>query len=113
MPTPTTAHQAQLPAIIAQQQLSLDQLCKRHHVARLLVFGSVTRPDFDPSRSDIDFWVEFKPIAFSEYASNYFAFAEALAKLFTQPIDLISGEIRNPIIRSSVYQDQQEVYVDS
>jgi predicted nucleotidyltransferase len=29
-------------------------LCQRHGIARLELFGSVLRDDFDPSRSDID-----------------------------------------------------------
>jgi predicted nucleotidyltransferase len=34
--------------------------CRRHHIRRLALFGSVLRPDFHPD-SDIDVLVEFEP----------------------------------------------------
>lgn len=39
---------------------SLDALCRRHHIRRLSLFGSVTRADFGPD-SGIDVLVEFIP----------------------------------------------------
>lgn len=39
---------------------SLAQFCKRHHICKLSVFGSVLRDDFRPD-SDVDFLVEFEP----------------------------------------------------
>jgi len=48
------------------QRVPLDQqyivaFCRRHHIQRLSLFGSVLRDDFDPEASDIDFLVEFQP----------------------------------------------------
>ena len=37
----------------------LPALKKRYPIARLAMFGSVTRQDFDPQESDIDILVEF------------------------------------------------------
>ena len=34
--------------------------CRRHHVRKLSLFGSVLRPDFSPD-SDVDVLVEFEP----------------------------------------------------
>ncbi len=39
----------------------INALCRKHPVARLLVFGSVLRDDFNPESSDIDLLVRFKP----------------------------------------------------
>lgn len=38
----------------------LARFCRRHHIRRLALFGSVLREDFD-LRSDVDFLVEFQP----------------------------------------------------
>ena len=38
----------------------IADFCKRHHIRRLSLFGSVLREDFGPD-SDIDVLVEFKP----------------------------------------------------
>ena len=37
----------------------LVEICRRHHVRRLEVFGSAAVGDFDPENSDIDFLVNF------------------------------------------------------
>jgi hypothetical protein len=39
---------------------SVRDFCRRHHIARLSLFGSVLTADFAPE-SDIDVLVEFKP----------------------------------------------------
>jgi uncharacterized protein len=38
----------------------LEEFCKRHHIVRLALFGSVLREDFGPD-SDVDVLVEFAP----------------------------------------------------
>ena len=47
---------------ITIDQDRLEQLCRRHGVARLSFFGSVVRDDFGPD-SDVDVLVEFAPSA--------------------------------------------------
>jgi predicted nucleotidyltransferase len=44
-----------LPIRVPRSELA--ELCRRHHIARLSLFGSVLREDFGPS-SDIDVLVE-------------------------------------------------------
>jgi predicted nucleotidyltransferase len=46
------------PIEIDQKQLS--QFCRRNHIERLSLFGSVLRDDFGP-KSDLDVLVEFEP----------------------------------------------------
>lgn len=38
---------------------AVADFCRRHHIRRLALFGSVLRPDFQPD-SDIDVLVEFE-----------------------------------------------------
>ncbi len=38
----------------------LAEFCRRNHIQRLSLFGSILRDDFGPD-SDVDFLVEFEP----------------------------------------------------
>ena len=38
----------------------IEELCRRHGVTHLELFGSATGPSFDPDRSDFDFLAEFE-----------------------------------------------------
>jgi predicted nucleotidyltransferase len=38
----------------------LAEFCRKHHIRKLSLFGSVLRPDFGPG-SDVDVLVEFEP----------------------------------------------------
>jgi hypothetical protein len=46
-------------ALIEQQKESIADLCQRHEVRRLDLFGSAARGDFQSERSDLDFVVQF------------------------------------------------------
>src|SRR3954466_7340490 len=45
---------------ISIDQTGLAALCRRHHIRKLALFGSVLRDDFRPD-SDVDVLVEFEP----------------------------------------------------
>lgn len=98
--------------LIAERRAEIAALCQRFGVRRLDVFGSAARgSDFDPSRSDLDFVVEFEP---QEPASNYrsyFGLKEALEQLLGRPVDLVTeSTIRNPYLRASVEQGRKLLY---
>ena len=48
----------QLPIDIPREKIA--EFCRRHHIKRLSLFGSVLRDDFRPD-SDVDVLVEFAP----------------------------------------------------
>ena len=47
-------------ARIAVDRERIADFCRRHHIRRLSLFGSVLRDDFGPD-SDVDMLVEFEP----------------------------------------------------
>lgn len=49
-----------MPARIAIDRARIADFCRRHHIRRLALFGSVLRDDFAPD-SDVDVLVEFDP----------------------------------------------------
>ena len=49
-----------MPAAIEVDRERIAEFCRRHHIRRLALFGSVLRDDFTPD-SDVDVLVEFEP----------------------------------------------------
>jgi predicted nucleotidyltransferase len=99
-------------AIIRKKIPEIARIAERRRVRRLGVFGSATSDRFDPETSDIDFVVEFKPMAPVEHAEAYFGLAEDLARLFCREIDLVElSAVQNPIFRESVEETCKDVYV--
>lgn len=89
----------------------LAALCRRYSVARLELFGSGASAAFDAERSDLDFLVEFEPLAQGEFADAYFGLLEGLERLFNRRIDLVVGSaIRNRYFRESVDRTKTLLY---
>jgi uncharacterized protein len=96
---------------IGLKREQIAELCRRHQVRRLALFGSAARQDFDPKRSDLDFLVEFQPLAPGTYARTYFGLLEALQQLFGRRVDLVeAGSVRNPYIRQEIETWQETLY---
>ena len=97
--------------IIREKIPDLAGIAARHRARRLGIFGSATGDRFDPASSDIDFVVEFEPMAPAEHAEAYFGLAEGPARLFCREIDLVElSAIRNPIFRESVKENCRDIY---
>jgi hypothetical protein len=96
--------------ILAKRE-EIAALCRQHHVRRLSVFGSATRDDFDPARSDVDLLVEFDTDAIDRYARNFFSLEESMVNLFDPKVDLITeGVIQSPYRLRSIEADKVLVY---
>lgn len=96
---------------IATRREEIADLCRKHHVRRLAVFGSAVRDDFDPELSDIDLRVEFDALSAVPYADNYFALRDAFIGLFGREVDLLSSPtIRNPYFKKELEASQVLLY---
>jgi predicted nucleotidyltransferase len=96
---------------LAQHQAELEQLCRRYRVRRLDLFGSAVTDRYRPAESDLDFLVEFEPLAVGTYADTYFGLHEALEELFGRTVDLVvASAIKNPYFRQSVEQSKVPLY---
>jgi uncharacterized protein len=49
-----------MPARLALDSSQIEAFCRRHHIRKLALFGSVLRDDFRPD-SDVDVLIEFEP----------------------------------------------------
>jgi predicted nucleotidyltransferase len=99
-------------ALIEKQQAAVADLCQRHRVRRLEVFGSGARGvDFDPQRSDVDFLVEFDMAGGAPTRKTFFALRDELAVLLGRPVDLVmAGSLTNPFVKAEVERSREPVY---
>ena len=98
-------------AAIETQKDRLTELCRRHRVRRLEVFGSAADGSFEPGRSDLDFLVEYFPLMPGEHYEAYFGLWEDLQALFQSKIDLVeSHTLRNPYFIQEVNASRKTVY---
>ena len=97
--------------LISQHSDELAELCRRHHVKRLEIFGSAAVGDFNPETSDIDFLVDYHPFPGPGKADAYFGLLEDLQRLFDRQIDLVVDRaIENPYFRQNVDNSKVAVY---
>jgi len=98
-------------ALIRPHLDAIAGLCRHHDVRRLALFGSAAREDFDPLRSDVDFLVDFEPMAPGSYADAYFGLLLDLERLLGRPVELVvASAIKNPYFRESVERTQALLY---
>lgn len=93
---------------IEVDEARLADLCRRHHVRELSLFGSAARGEMRPD-SDIDLLVEFLPdadVGLVEHAGLMLD----LQKLLGRKVDLVSKNGLKPRIRNYVLADAQLVY---
>ena len=98
--------------LVAERTEEIAELCRKHQVQRLDLFGSAATGDFDPDSSDLDFLVAFLPEANATYVGVYHRLYTGLNELFDRPVDLvIETEFRNPYFREALEESRTPVYV--
>lgn len=88
------------------------ELCRKHRVKTLSVFGSILTDRFN-DQSDIDLLVDFEQADLEsfDYVSNYFDLKDSLEQLFNRTVDLIEyGENLNPIFKALVDKKKRIIY---
>lgn len=108
---PTTAPCPGIPAFILEKMVEIERICAETGVAKMWLFGSALRVDFDPLKSDLDILVEFSAPDAPGISERYFTLAENLEQVFRRPVDLItSRSIKNPIFAEHVRSSVRPIY---
>lgn len=82
--------------------------CRRHHILKLSLFGSVLRDDFRPD-SDIDVLVEFEPG--HEVGWGILDIEEELARLFGgHEVDMVREKYLNRRLRGRIFASAEVQY---
>ena len=86
---------------------SIAGFCRRYHVRRLSLFGSVLRDDFGAG-SDVDVLVEFEPGQAPGLA--FFGMADELSDILGRKVDLNTPGFLSRYIRDDVIAEAQVQY---
>ena len=93
-------------------RLKIAEFCRRNHIRRLALFGSVLRDDFTQD-SDIDMLVEFYPA----HVPGFFDLVrmeEKLSSLFNgQKVDLRTLQDLSRYFRDDVLATAETLYVEN
>lgn len=93
-----------------QYMNQIRQLCQKHNVSELFVFGSILGDSYSED-SDIDFLVDFSEVSLEEYADNYFNLKFSLERLLDRDVDLLERKaLQNPYLLESIDSTKQLVY---
>jgi predicted nucleotidyltransferase len=94
---------------LAIDRSAIDAFCQRHHIARLALFGSVLRNDFNVD-SDVDVLVEFQPGHIPGF--NFVSMERELSGLLQgRRVDLVTPKFLNVRIREQVLREAEPLYV--
>jgi predicted nucleotidyltransferase len=94
---------------LEQHKAGIAELCHHYGVRKLDGFGSATRPDFDPERSDFDFILEFTHHG-PDSARRLIAFMDALEVLLGRPVDLVFDRAMKPRFREFVAASREVMF---
>ncbi|MCK6440873.1 MAG: nucleotidyltransferase family protein, partial [Planctomycetes bacterium] len=86
----------------------IAQFCRKHHIKRLIFFGSAVRDEMRPD-SDVDVLYEFE--AGHHPAWDVIYVADELSAMLGRKVDFVPYKgLRNPYLRSSIMRDHEVVY---
>jgi len=93
---------------VAVPQDRLAELCRRHHIRKMALFGSVLGAHFSPE-SDVDVLVEFEP----EAQVTLFDMGEVqieLSEMLGREVDLKTIGFLSPYFRRQVLDSARVIY---
>ncbi len=87
----------------------IEAFCRRNHIRRLALFGSILRDDFTPE-SDVDVLVEFEPGT----RIGFFGFQDLedeLSRLIRRRVDLHTPRSLSRYFRDQVLAEARDLHV--
>jgi predicted nucleotidyltransferase len=99
-----------IPEVLQKSKKRIAEICRRHQIRELSLFGSQVRGDFS-AKSDFDFLVEFQPearIGFIELGK----IQDELEQVVKTQVDLVPKEGLKPLIKNAVLSEAEIIYVN-
>lgn len=96
-----------MPSRLPIDRQRLTDFCRRHHLRRPALFGSVLRDDFGPD-SDVDVLYEFEP----GHAPGWeiASIEDELAQLIGRRVELVPIKYLNPRLRDRILAGAEMQY---
>ena len=85
----------------------IANFCRRHHIRKLALFGSVLREDFRPD-SDVDVLVEFEPGHIPGW--EFFEMQEELSRIIGHKVDLNTRGFLSRYFRDRILSEAEIQY---
>ncbi|MBA3663789.1 MAG: nucleotidyltransferase domain-containing protein [Bacteroidetes bacterium] len=99
-----------LAPIITNNLSRIKDICQKHRVKELYVFGSVTTEKFN-AESDIDFLYIMNDVPLEKAADNFFGLLWEFEGLLQRKIDMVPyANMRNRIFIEEVNNTKQLLY---
>jgi len=92
---------------LSMDRRALVEFCRRHHIRKMSLFGSVLRPDFRPD-SDVDVLVEFESGCVPGLA--FFSMQRELSELLGRKVDLNTPADLSRYYRDAVLAEAEVLY---
>jgi predicted nucleotidyltransferase len=86
---------------------AIEEFCRRHHIQRLALFGSILRDDFGPD-SDIDVLVTFEPDETPGF--GFIDVQDELSEILGHPVDLHTPASLSKYFRNEVLREAEALY---
>lgn len=99
---------------------TIIELCKKHKLKSLYLFGSATDTKSFNEKSDVDFLYEYDLENYSgwdkgdfDIVTNFFQLKEKLEEMLGRKVDLIPNKLKNPYLIKSVEKSKKLIYAQS
>ncbi len=96
-----------MSAKINMPKAQIEDFCRRNHIRRLALFGSVLRDDFGPD-SDVDVLVEFEPG--TRVGLRFFGMEQELSEILGRKVDLNTPGFLSEYFRDGVLAEAEALY---
>lgn len=96
--------------LVSNNLNEIRAICEQFGVARLELFGSASRSDFDSETSDIDVIVDFLDYGLG-VSDRYFGLVDALEELLERPVQAeFARTLKNRHIIAAIKDDREILY---
>lgn len=100
-----------IAALVRDKESAIRDLCRKHRVRTLDLFGSGAEEGAFTEASDLDFLVDFEPMTPEEHVDCYFGLVEDLEILMNRRVDLVEAKaVRNPYLKASIESTRRGLY---
>ena len=106
--------------IVEKNIPTIIELCKKHNLKSLYLFGSATDSKYFNEKSDVDFLYEYDLENYPGWDSgdfdivaNFFSLKEKLEEMLGRKVDLVPNKLKNPYLINSVEKSKKLIYARS
>ena len=99
---------------------TIIELCKKHNLKSLYLFGSAADSKYFNEKSDVDFLYEYDLENYPgwdfgdfDIVANFFSLKEKLEEILGRKVDLVPNKLKNPYLINSVEKSKKLIYARS